>query len=248
MEINERTYWNHRIKKYGLKASGTIHTNLYDYSDYLKWNIFKNEINFKNLKILDLGCGYGKWAIKLAKKRNNVTGVDISDECIKNAKILANKRKVKIKFIRKPAQKINFKKNEFDLVISITSLQHLTRYNDWINAIKKIYKFLKPGGILFMIESAPTFKKNKKLNYKAERTFHKQKKYLLKIGFKILKIRGTMFSGYYLFWISEYFLGKRNKKNIQKKILNVCKKIDLLLSKFSIFTLLSDHKMMIYKK
>ena len=46
-----------------------------------------------NDKVLDLGCGYGRVAIKLLKKTNNVIGIDISKENIKLAKEITSNQK-----------------------------------------------------------------------------------------------------------------------------------------------------------
>ena len=57
-------------------------------------------IDFAKLKktdtVLDIGCGSGMVARKIAKKTGcSLVGIDISDECIKYAKEAAKKEKIK---------------------------------------------------------------------------------------------------------------------------------------------------------
>ena len=53
----------------------------------------------KSCKTIDLGCGTGKYAIYLASKGFDVTGVDISPTAIKIAKENAKKKNVKCNFL-----------------------------------------------------------------------------------------------------------------------------------------------------
>ncbi|GAB6163969.1 hypothetical protein JCM12298_31290 [Desulfothermus naphthae] len=53
----------------------------------------------KPCKTIDLGCGTGNYAIYLANKGFNVTGVDISPTAIKIARENAEKKRVKINFL-----------------------------------------------------------------------------------------------------------------------------------------------------
>src|SRR3990172_10627753 len=58
----------------------------------------------KRLKILEIGCGVGRWCRLLAKAGLDVTGVDISDEMIEVAKSFARQEKLKnIKFMAQSA-------------------------------------------------------------------------------------------------------------------------------------------------
>jgi len=52
----------------------------------------------KDKKILDLACGYGRLTIPLAKKGYNIEGIDLAPNFIKDAKKIAKKEKVNIKF------------------------------------------------------------------------------------------------------------------------------------------------------
>jgi 2-polyprenyl-3-methyl-5-hydroxy-6-metoxy-1,4-benzoquinol methylase len=72
----------------------------------------------KTIKILDIGCGTGRHAIELAKRGYNVTGVDLSGNMLAKAKKKAAAAGIKIRFIKKDARKLGFKRS-FDLVIML---------------------------------------------------------------------------------------------------------------------------------
>ena len=55
--------------------------------------------------ILDMGCGTGRHAVELAKRRYQVTGVDISSGMLAEAKKTAQEAKVKIEWIHSDATK-----------------------------------------------------------------------------------------------------------------------------------------------
>ena len=97
-------------------------------------------------KVLDLGCGVGKFLVPLASMEYEMTGIDISqgvlDECAKRLE----KRRLEAKLIKLNANKIKFEQ-EFDTVISMDSVLHyFDTKQKIINVLKRIYKSLKPNG------------------------------------------------------------------------------------------------------
>lgn len=108
-----------------------------------------------NSKVLDVGCGKGFLLFEIKKILPNieVVGVDISKYGIKNSK-KEIKKFLKIHNIKK---KLKFKKNYFDLIISINTLHNL-KINFLLNAIKEIQRVGKNHYIC--VES---FRNNKEL-------------------------------------------------------------------------------------
>ena len=110
------------------------------------------------LKLLDLGCGTGWTSILFAKRGYEVTGVDISPDMIKHAKLNQTKERIKnIKFSVEDYEEMNFNK-EFDIAIFFDSLHHA---EDEQKALSKIYKSLKRGGICICSEPGKGHSKNK---------------------------------------------------------------------------------------
>lgn len=69
--------------------------------------------NISGKKILDLGCGSGKYSIIFARMGAHVTGIDISTEQIKNAEEISSHKN--IEYLQGNAEEI-LKNKEFDIV------------------------------------------------------------------------------------------------------------------------------------
>ena len=254
MGFDVKEFWDKRVKEHGIKATGIKSPILHEYSQFLKWNIFKKEYRKfkkkypeKDAKILDVGCGYGYWTMKFARDGFDVTGIDISEETIKNAKILADQNNLHINYFALPANEINFK-DKFDLAISVAALQHEIDDKKWEEALEKIHHSLRKGGKLIMIESAPIFSKRQKAAWKAERTYKFHKKTAKEVGFRFVKSYGFVFNGYYLFYLLEKIMPKKIKKPIQRLNLKIFKRCDLFLSKIPFLRYMYYSKMLVFKK
>ncbi|MFH1566191.1 MAG: methyltransferase domain-containing protein [bacterium] len=108
--------------------------------------------NPKGKKILDLGCGTGKFGLKLAKMSNKVIGVDISENSIKIANKTAKKYNIKtFDGIVDDFKKTKYK-NYFDYILAINLIHHT---NDAAVILKNINKALKKGGVFIVFEINP---------------------------------------------------------------------------------------------
>lgn len=82
-------------------------------------DFIEKEIGFnKSIKILDIGCGTGRHSIELSKRGYNIMGIDLSDSQLARAREKAQKRGLKINFLKHDARSLPFE-NEFDLVIML---------------------------------------------------------------------------------------------------------------------------------
>ena len=97
-------------------------------------------------RILDAGCGSGRFACFFHDKGFRVVGIDLSRKMLH----IARKKLPKIKFIKMDMRKIKFKPGTFDAVIAPYSLFHLRR-KDVPKAITGFARVLKPNGILMLI-------------------------------------------------------------------------------------------------
>lgn len=95
--------------------------------------------------VLDMTCGTGAQVFHLAKQGYNIIGSDFSPGLIKIAREKANKENLDIQFINGDMRTLQL--HNFDAVITIdNAIGHLTK-NDFITAIKNIYKNLTTTGI-----------------------------------------------------------------------------------------------------
>ncbi|MEM1750089.1 MAG: methyltransferase domain-containing protein [Desulfurococcaceae archaeon] len=100
-------------------------------------------------RILDLGCGYGRISIELAKLGYNVIGFDYSYDLLKIAEESAKKQGVRVEFVRGDMRELPYQ-NEFDAVVSWdTSFGYFTD-DENEHVIHLISRSLKEGGRLVL--------------------------------------------------------------------------------------------------
>ena len=121
------------------------------------------------IKILDIGTGPGFFSIILARKGYHVTAVDYTEEMLCRARTNAGIYRDRIEWHRMDAQKLDFKDNSFDMVVSrnVTwNLEHPERaYSEWM-------RVLKPGGRLLNFDANwyhQLFDAEKRAAYEADR-------------------------------------------------------------------------------
>ena len=94
-------------------------------------------------KILDLGTGTGVLARSFSKKGCEVIGTDISYEQIEMARALATKENLKVEFLNRSSEELDFAKSSFDVITA----NQCFLYFDKEVVVPLIKKILKPGGV-----------------------------------------------------------------------------------------------------
>jgi 2-polyprenyl-3-methyl-5-hydroxy-6-metoxy-1,4-benzoquinol methylase len=134
---DRRDYWNERYTTQGLM-----------------WGIEANRFVAAELaglaprRVLDLGCGQGRNSIWLAEHGHRVTGVDVSDVAIAQARELARDAGVDVEFLARDLTEWVAPAGEYDLVVlSYLHLPEAMRRAVHASAVRA----LAPGGRLFLI-------------------------------------------------------------------------------------------------
>lgn len=144
MELTNRIhkYWNGRSKDFCNLRLSELNS---DKRELWKTEIKSNLSNIKNLKVLDIGTGTGFFAIIMASLGGEVTGIDLSEKMIENAKSTSKSLGYDIDFKVMNAQALDFDDNSFDIIIS----RNLTwTLPDVQKAYKEWYRVLKKDGKL----------------------------------------------------------------------------------------------------
>lgn len=117
-------------------------------------------------KVLDVGCGPGVALTNYASKRKiEAHGIDYAENMIKFAQQRTAEKFPNLEIQFQPASvlELPFENNTFDIVTSHRCLMALLDWNKQQDAIKEIYRVLKPGGMLILQEG--TFEGLDKLNF-----------------------------------------------------------------------------------
>ena len=101
---------------------------------------------FKNKKIIDVGCGGGRYsnALKLLGAKS-VIGVDYSDDGIKIAK--KNYQHKNLFFLKQNVLNLKFKSRSFDIVFSNGVLHHTSNLE---KGIEELHRICKKGGYIYL--------------------------------------------------------------------------------------------------
>lgn len=136
-----------------------------------KWEQAVTEFFPKEAKILDVGCGMGREAFALTDMGFSITGIDISEEVIKQVMYLSLQNGYNIPFSVYDGHTFSFDDNSFDVVIiwaQTFGIMYGDAYkSDFLNECKRV---LKTDGLLsfsghdynFVIDNYSNFMKGRK--------------------------------------------------------------------------------------
>ena len=108
---------------------------------------------FKNLKILDVGCGGGLLCEPLSRLGANVTGIDAAKTNIEVAKIHMEQSGLDINYLNKKPEDIENKL--YDVVLCMEIIEHVEDVNFFIQSCINL---LKPNGLIFFATLNKTIK------------------------------------------------------------------------------------------
>jgi ubiquinone/menaquinone biosynthesis C-methylase UbiE len=111
------------------------------------WNGFSNPVN-----LLDVGCGTGRLLIRKSASAQKAVGIDLSAGMVQAAEELAGPRNKNVQFLQGDAESMPFQDREFDTVMCTCVLFLMP---DPSKMAREIYRVLRPGGHLALLNPAP---------------------------------------------------------------------------------------------
>ena len=138
---SNKKFWNKFAKLYApfMKKDKGVYDKVCEYiRPYLN----------RNMNVLELACGSGQLSFNLSKYAKNWIGTDFSEQMILEARKRGENEN--LTFEVADATSLSFSDGEFNCVVIANALHIMPEPDE---AMREIYRVLKPNGILF----APTF-------------------------------------------------------------------------------------------
>jgi len=101
---------------------------------------------------LDLGCGQGWYATKMAELGHEVFAVDLSQEQVQRARRYAQEQGTPVQLAAASATRLPFPDASFDFVYAINMIHHVTPKAAQRELFAEVARVLKPEGVFFLHE------------------------------------------------------------------------------------------------
>lgn len=139
--------WNGRADTFDKSPGHGIHSE----KEKDAWiSLFKQVLGDERLKILDVGTGTGVIALLLSELGHRVTGVDIAEQMVHQAREKAKNLNLAADFRVGDAEDLPFEDGSFDLIVNRHVVWSLP---DPEKAMVEWKRVLRPGGKLIIIDS-----------------------------------------------------------------------------------------------
>lgn len=133
------------LSKYYMYAIGNDTIQEVDFIN----NIYEQFLNKKDGSVLDCCCGVGRHAYLLGNKGFKVTGIDISESQINNAKKIHKNKNVEYRVC--DVRNIDLNKKDFDMAICMwTTYNYLSMEKDLWKFLNAVYMHLREDGLLVL--------------------------------------------------------------------------------------------------
>ena len=131
--------------KYWTKFWMEREESLEEQQQYIEFNfltkVFSKYLSHHSGKILEGGCGTGKWVFYLREKRYGIIGVEWSKEVVKQVKA----RNPSVPIIVGDIFNLSFPDDFFQAYISLGVIEH---HENYLMALKEAYRVIRKGGYL----------------------------------------------------------------------------------------------------
>ena len=123
-----------------LDSEGWTHNNHYH-------NFILRHVPYNCRNVLEIGCGTGSLARRLAVRAQNVIALDLSSEMIRVARSHSAGFQ-NLQFLQADAMSWDFPASHFDCIVTVATLHHLQIRE----VLPKIKESISPGGVLIIVD------------------------------------------------------------------------------------------------
>ena len=234
-------FYNKLSKSYEKSHSSRFVDKIFEYF------LFKYIPGRKNLRILDVGGGIGRFSFPLVEKGYDVTLTDISEGMLNKAKQISKQLGLNLRFFKESVTNMKHQKSEYyDVVLVMNGV--LDYCSNYKKALKELHRVLKNKGRLIgtvnnrliygvvnILLEEKDINKFKKFYKKGNRfkkfpihdfTLEELKEALTSSEFKIIEILGP--TNLLRKWECEKVVTKNNEKKFLKLQIEFAKRKELL--------------------
>lgn len=157
-------YWEDRAREFAVEGNGLAAVCSYGMPEFYNRAIHLEQrkalepwLNVSpQSRVLDVGCGVGRWSRLLAARGARVTGIDLSPTMIAQARLRALSANVgaRCEFFVQDLSTLDTRER-YDLILGVTVLQHILDPESFRAAVAALGAHLAPGGRLVLLEAAP---------------------------------------------------------------------------------------------
>jgi 2-polyprenyl-3-methyl-5-hydroxy-6-metoxy-1,4-benzoquinol methylase len=158
-DLANRTRWEKRGKLYGASLRSVLFKGMPEYiNEHIgQWHrdmILNSIENKKDMKILDIGCGYGRLSLEVLKRYpdSDMLGIDTSQTYVELYQ-QSTKRPAMVATIEELPANIG----QFDYILCVTVLMY-AKESDVRSCLKNLISHLKPNGRLLLLEPQTSMK------------------------------------------------------------------------------------------
>lgn len=235
---SDRDYWEDRAARLGAAAGGYADTAMDAYEDRLRAGAIRRLIGRGNgRRLLDAGCGSGRWSVRLADAGWVVTGIDISKSLLAMAPSHPN-----VTYHEAAIQDFDAPAESFDAWITVTALQHITDPVQFDAALDNLKRMLRPGGIGGVLEYAPRRVVRATVSYMRPHSRQDWISALTSRGYELRGETGIRFAGHI-----PYMVTRRAFRDVGV-VRSMGWTLDLALARIPLVTRAADVRLLVFHK
>ncbi|HWG77236.1 MAG TPA: class I SAM-dependent methyltransferase [Steroidobacteraceae bacterium] len=157
-------YWEGRARRFAMQGEGLAAVCSYGMPDFynrmIQWTQRRALLPWLKVgagtRVLDIGCGVGRWTRWLAARGAEVTAVDVSPTMIAEARRRAHQAGLTAhcRFAVQDLVELDAG-GPYELVLAVTVLQHVLDEQRLRAGLARMTRHLAPGGRMLLLEAAP---------------------------------------------------------------------------------------------